>query len=434
METDFLYKEKHALAQALEKKILGDQTKICFADIRSLDLPESLFLSLENQARAIFKTEKPIRIIQSERFRFTDHRLKTELGQLRDLLIGQVYFNATEIRKAIQYCLTLRFDLIVQPFTTISSVLFQSSSERMGRECIEFLNHACDKFHFGKALSDKLLNSAEKKLTRSDLENVLDAVKKQLYGEHPVSSMLFDLEQLQHFYKKVYNQTEIAYAADLIYAMLNDRGMHDFTNGFKKEKQDKPVWRVSEVQQFLERYLLVGQLEQDNNFSSRIVFSDEDYGATDLQPDDKRSQTNPTVPNQLSFRVPPKAKKEATRPSIMHDDEFFGHSFRMKQEYDGSSTDIIKREQIEYQPPGPYPPLHSLIDNKSRNIFIRKIFGKDASAYTTFIEHIDKKESWKEAKALLDTELGARDISPYCREAVKLSDLIFARYFSKGKF
>ncbi|MFQ5632341.1 MAG: hypothetical protein ACE5I1_26525, partial [bacterium] len=75
-----------------------------------------------------------------------------------------------------------------------------------------------------------------------------------------------------------------------------------------------------------------------------------------------------------------------------------------------------------------------IIDNKSRTVFIKKIFSKDKLAYVEFIDQIEEKDSWKEAKAILDAELASRKISPFCREAVKLSDLIFAKYFSKGKF
>lgn len=93
-----------------------------------------------------------------------------------------------------------------------------------------------------------------------------------------------------------------------------------------------------------------------------------------------------------------------------------------------------KPPQVVYQPPGPYPSLRNIIDKRSQNMFVNKIFGKDESAYFKFLDHIDKKDSWKEAKAILDLELQFRKLGLFSREATKLSDMIFAKFFSKGKF
>lgn len=72
-----------------------------------------------------------------------------------------------------------------------------------------------------------------------------------------------------------------------------------------------------------------------------------------------------------------------------------------------------------------------MIDDKSRRAFIRKIFQRDADAYLEFVDRLEPLQTWKEAKALLDAELGLRNVNPYSKEAVQLSDLLFGRYFSK---
>lgn len=95
--------------------------------------------------------------------------------------------------------------------------------------------------------------------------------------------------------------------------------------------------------------------------------------------------------------------------------------------------------EVEGAPAGqaetsPYPPFRSLIDERSRQQFIDRIFAHNTGHYTAFLNTVEKKESWREAKSYLDAELERRGVSPYSREAVKLSDLLFARYFSKGQF
>jgi hypothetical protein len=107
---------------------------------------------------------------------------------------------------------------------------------------------------------------------------------------------------------------------------------------------------------------------------------------------------------------------------------------KLKYRYadDDDEPQMIDRAKIEAQPPGPYPSFTRLVDEKSRRDFIKKIFHKDLEAYLSFIEQIEEMQTWKEAKAFLDREFQQRKVSPYSKEAVRLSDLVFSRYFVKG--
>jgi hypothetical protein len=107
---------------------------------------------------------------------------------------------------------------------------------------------------------------------------------------------------------------------------------------------------------------------------------------------------------------------------------------KLKYRYadDDDEPQVIERAKIEAQPPGPYPSFTRLVDEKSRREFIKKIFHKDLDAYLAFIEQIENMQTWKEAKAFLDREFQQRRVNPYSREAVRLSDMVFSRYFTKG--
>lgn len=427
MKDNFLKKEKARLAAKLEEKIIGDKARISFSEINKMDLPEALLSSLQKQAGKILKTEKPIRIIQTERFDFSDEKLKVELATLRNLLLGQVFFLPDEISKSINFSLTIHFELIVLPFKTMDSIIFQTDEPRSCKECIEILNGIGEDFPPIKALTDKLLAHNAEHLSSSDFETLTEQIKSQLYREHPVSTMLFDLDYLQSFYAKITDSQKINYPADVIHAMLIERGIDDFAKGFATEKKEKANWKIEDIQQFLERHLLVGLLQHDNSFASHIVYPDK----IEHIPEKKTKFEKEKIAKNPATR---KVGRAGNGIDLQKMKDIQGRSFRTNVEFDDSSTDLIDRKQIEYQPPGPYPSLFSIIDTKSRGIFIKKIFDKDKSAYVTFIDHVEKKESWKEAKAILDMELASRKISPFCREAVQLSDVIFARYFSNGKF
>jgi hypothetical protein len=104
---------------------------------------------------------------------------------------------------------------------------------------------------------------------------------------------------------------------------------------------------------------------------------------------------------------------------------------KVRSESDIEEQQLIEHAKIEAQPPGPYPSLTKLIDEKKRRVFIKKVFQKKLDAYLSFIERLEPVQAWKEAKALLDHEFQQHKVNPYSKEAVQLSDLVFSRYFTK---
>jgi hypothetical protein len=74
-------------------------------------------------------------------------------------------------------------------------------------------------------------------------------------------------------------------------------------------------------------------------------------------------------------------------------------------------------------------PFRELIDEKTEKVFIKKLFGGDGDAYGKLIQKLDESESWRVAKILIDNELFKRDVDPFSREAIKLVDLIYSRYY-----
>ena len=73
--------------------------------------------------------------------------------------------------------------------------------------------------------------------------------------------------------------------------------------------------------------------------------------------------------------------------------------------------------------------LQSLVDERTEKLFIKKLFNGDNEAYNSLFEKLNEAESWRVAKILIDNELFKRDVDPFSREAIKLVDLVYSRYY-----
>ncbi|MBN2414789.1 hypothetical protein JXO52_03060 [bacterium] len=73
--------------------------------------------------------------------------------------------------------------------------------------------------------------------------------------------------------------------------------------------------------------------------------------------------------------------------------------------------------------------LRSMLDEKTEKLFIKKLFSGDMEAFTSLFDKLDESESWRVAKILIDNELFKRDVDPFSREAIKLVDMVYSRYY-----
>lgn len=74
--------------------------------------------------------------------------------------------------------------------------------------------------------------------------------------------------------------------------------------------------------------------------------------------------------------------------------------------------------------------LDKLIDEKSRNRVIKKIFCGDSDDYSNFIESLKEIETWEDAFKFMEDEFQKRNINiNNNRIAAAFTDIVFKKYY-----
>ncbi len=74
--------------------------------------------------------------------------------------------------------------------------------------------------------------------------------------------------------------------------------------------------------------------------------------------------------------------------------------------------------------------LNKLIDTKSRNRVIKKIFCGDSDDYLNFIESLQGIETWEDAFKFMENEFTKRNINiNNNRIAITFTDIVFKKYY-----
>ncbi|MGH7495443.1 MAG: hypothetical protein ACREOO_24050 [bacterium] len=448
---DYWDSEREKLVAALIQRLAGGKEAIALRELLSHDLPEILKVVLRNHAKNVVRKERPF-VLQSQRqYELDDPDIRRELRQLRDMFCERMIFDFAELKPVLSFGVRLQFDLIVKPRRFLEKLLYHHDVERTRGDIGVILVGFEDQRPFLVALLERLSNYPDSSVTKEAFNALCRQIERQVYRGNSAAPLLQDFDAYQNYRCALLGNgtTEASHANQMILAMLYERNLTELAESLLPEFTQQEFWMMHEIEKLVRRHWnRTDWTAQPASTDGLELSSEIDFGEfLDQAADEMESQLVGTAVRELraseavavslkesdhsgaadrqkgdalvdEMNSPPPAarQKEVSRqPFIRFDEE----------------EPVIYRSKLEQQPPGPFPALTQLIDEKNRKLFVRKIFERDPDAYAEFIQRLEVVQTWKEAKQLLDQELNRRRINPYSKEVIRLSDLIFGRYFSK---
>jgi hypothetical protein len=489
---DHWEQEKAKLSLALTERLLRGRDAIGFPELmaspllhheRLAGLGEIALAVLRRHAREIIRQEKPLVLQSKRRFELDDAEIRAPLRKLRDLLAERMVFDKNELHAALSFGLRLQFDVITKPAAMLERLIYQHAVTRDQDDVIVILQGFEENHSFVAHLQKLLAEHPNHSITKEAFVALCRRAEKEIYGQRGVSALIVDLQTYQNFCAVIGPSSYHRLEAPIVLSMLHERGMEELAERAMPDLVQQAWWSIPEIEHLFEERTSAMELppapqetpepslapevelgrllkETANAIESPAVDQideQEKAGITAEIKEQSWPQENAQIDLDLSpaetpgdlavaeMEVPSNGKEVAVEPATSElSDIAIEPSLEidaapvpprpkiMYHDADDDEPQMIEHAKIEAQPPGPYPSFTRLVDEKSRRDFIKKIFHKDLEAYLAFIEQIEEMQTWKEAKAFLDRELQQRKVNPYSKEAVRLSDVVFSRYFTKG--
>ncbi|MDQ7051736.1 MAG: hypothetical protein Q9P14_02105 [candidate division KSB1 bacterium] len=483
------------LHQAIKYRL--DQIKpLTYENCVRAELPAFLLNTIKPQIERLFDREKPLLVKRPDRFDFQNPQLKTELARLKRILLAHYWLQPDEVHAWIRQAIRITADVFIAPFATLPRVV--ANGQRVHLPSLHaYLQQFPFDYPLKHSLSEIVRSLDAEEITVEHFGQILGEIRYQLYNENMLSVFLQDLDALKALYQWLTGGDIEVFSHAMILRMFEDRGVQDMYQVLQKETVS--AWSIQDIQNFVERYLLVGGLEKqegvreslfveenvgelvlddfvrDANGQQQVMWEaggelslihnsrtdddndldlpERDENMTEKVPQEKTSLQSGDAnlagheESPVPLNVEENGQDDASAASLdpqdaapeeEKTDEFdqeIVRGYRTRRRVVVSSENpVIDREKLEEQPPGPYPSLYTFMDQKTRKVFIKKLFGNDEEAFEAFVEKVDHADSWKEAKAIFDAELTRRNINIYSKNAIKLSDFLFSRYFSKNRY
>ncbi len=434
--------EKDRLIAELEKKILGRREQITVQEISVVPMPELLLAAFRNHAHSIVRRERPLVLQSSHHFMLDDGEIKTHLRRLRELLIDRLVMPRDEVIEVIVFAVRLQFDIITKPRATLVDLLYERALERDRDDIRTIVAGLGEQRPMISALLNLIGGYPEGPVNREAFVALCRRAEKTAYNDKPVTTLMADFNDFTNFCSAIDGKPGIEVDNQTVLGILFERNLKELAEGLLPTLTQKDKWTLLEIEKIIEHQIVSSGLALGAEAHGQIFLPPEidlsaflEEAPDEMQPDlDKNGNDGRTLdPDHATtderadlqdagafervynmFTDPPENDAPAEQGPLVQ-----------------STPAVIRRPLQEFQSSLPYQPLHRLIDDQSRTMIVKKIFRKDDEAYGRFIDLLEVAENWKAAKEILDEELSMRKINPYSKEAVRLSDLVFGRYFPR---
>ena len=443
VDSELWKKEREALSTVLKETIIGSKTSFTYDSLLQKELPDFLQIYLKSQARRFLQEEKPMSWNQSDRYQLDDPQVRENFERLMGVLLLKTKFTKAEIKRWIELGIKFQLEVLVKPKDALESLFFKREKVRKRDDLVSMVMQLAQSRPYMLHLAELLKESGEQ-IDISSFNYLARKAEDETYGTKPLAAFLIDVSTLESFFNLSGRKNGSLLTTKVIVELLKERNLNDLAAGIQEVavSRETDIWSYEDVETALERQLVLRGLSEEDNGS--ITIDDSQQGL--------KSPISDVGQNNASGQILEDAILEAR--SAVSFSSFLENLFIAQEPkteeviaepakkqvppritFGGVEEDegvfFIHRRNIEKQPPGPYPSLRSLISHKERKIFIKKLFEKDKGDYHEFIDKLEETDKWKEAKLIIDEELNQRQLSPFCREAVRLGDLVFSRYFSK---
>jgi len=374
--------KKRLVGILVERSLNGKEFITCRSLLHET-LPQFIKDSILSLAQKHLKVEKPITWNFNANLDFDDEEVKASGERLMLALLRSVRFSRSEVELCLSNALKLRFDLLIRPRQTIEAIFFKTVDHHDRKVLVSSLNKIGHGVPFLEALVKKIEHGEKESFSREAFHVVAEQVQREMYSD-------FEKKQLLHEYDLVLDLFSIDQA-------LFPKGLSSVV---------------------VEEILLARRLDAAHSIVRKKVAQ----GKTTWSKED--------IKDIFTFVLKAAPSEPVERERLAQPSVIFPKIIFPKEDDDLR----VHRQNIERQPPGPYPSIFSFIDDRDQRNFVRKLFQKDEKAFNSFMDKVDCLSQWREAKQIIDWELEKRHLDPYCKEAVRLGDIVFAKYFSNGKY
>lgn len=368
----------------IKQKILpraSGREQISLSEILNWDIPQPLKDYFNIFAERIL-SEELLSVLYSKRFDQGNIEFIEARKRLINTLKNAILLSYSEFENALDKASKFAINFILRPEWTLAKVIFKNENVKTIEQILESLSNF-NEYTYYKKLLEKVLPKYQSNEIKLELfQRILRKIDEEIIKNVSIKDMLTIIEPIFKFFKFANDENTVPAEALIIF--FNDKGAENIVKELELERDlhRKAKFTLNDVEIILKRFSKPAEV--------------------------------PTITTEPKIETQPQEEK---------------------QEEKISEVETSEPEVEEPQPKTTLKllDLNSLLDEKMKEKFTRKIFKRDELKFRQAIEKLNSIDSWKEASAFIDSIFIENEIDPYSDEAIEFTDFVYRRYIPRVK-
>ncbi len=363
----------------IKQKILSyasGREQISLSEIMNWDIPQPLKDYFFNIFAERILSEELLNVLYSKRF----DQENIDFIEARKKLIGtlknSILLSYSELENALDKASKFAINFILRPEWTLTKVIFKNENAKTTEQILESLSNF-NEYTYYKKLLEKVLQKYRSNEIKFDLfQLILRKIDEEVMKSVSIRELLSIIEPVFKFFRFANDENTVPAEALIIF--FNDKGAENIVKEIELERDlhRRAKFTINDVEIILKRFSKPAEVQ---------TFTTEPKIET------------PTPEEKIS-------EPETIEPEIE----------------EPQSKTTVK-----------LPDLNLLLDEKTREKFIKKIFKGNELKFQQAIEKLNSIDTWKEASAFIDSIFIEHEIDPYSDEAIEFTDFVYRRYIPR---
>lgn len=410
-------------------------TNIPLAYLTTLDIPESVKHFLDQEVE-LWLREEETKFSSEDRFDYDMPQVRMLIDQIFDLLKQNANFHVNKFNQLLERAVKLEMNYLIEPHRTLSQFIFKDNDVVSTMEVYDTLKYFFKYEYYKNAISNYFNLKYLRQISRNQFEDLVNQIDEKAFAGDPVETTLKTIKTIISFISEAEDRDVDNLSYDVLIAALKDRNLTEFSELVEKAQAESAGDRISfiEIDALLRDGALPGKEEEPVLAAELDEMEDIETSKPEVAVESIEMEEMQLEEEEEEEELVEEEEIEEFEEEYEEEEEVMGEGVAEMTHAGNVADDLADHVAKQIQSDHPLNDLNNMIGWRSKRRFVKRLFRKKEDEYSAFLERINQIQSWKQASKVIDDEFYNREINPYSKEAIALSDIIYLRFFPKDKY
>jgi len=379
------------IMNTVRARTIGESDSIRLKDVLAAEIHPAIKAYFKADVERLLHQER-LKEIRSSRFAYGSPEVAGLQRQVDLLLVNHYQFDQGEFESLLDEAVHFEFNFLCRPQWTLQEFMFEGHRTVGVGEAIRKFRYSVEYTYYSEIFKRYVVDRGLAEMSYEEFRGLIAKIDKEIVERHSSVELARMLRPMLEFIEVGIPETVITENGPVLpinaaIVFFEDKGVDNVKTELEAErdKGGRPVISLPDLEVVIAR-----------------ARNEELPPPKKPEPEVKKKES-PPKPAAASVPSPP------IEPVAVEDPVFLAKV--------PASEPVLED-------------VYSMFTEKDQKVFVRKLFKKDEVEFRSALDKLNPIRTWKEASFVVDQIFTEHDVDPFSKEAILLTEKLFARYES----